>query len=894
MSRTPAQVVAALAGAAELTGFDGSRTWRDVLFGPDDTLDPTGPDRALLLALADEYAALDDHLDTLPAAAHRAWLTEILGVPRLPVVPDRVVAHVTVDPKLAPAVVARGTLLRGGKDAFGNERRYTTLDALTAHGAALAGVRSLAPGGTSAGLPGVAGSAPGFPLDPLDGPDAPHVLRISSPALAFVGGDLQAALTFDGATGESGLTGAGWRYSRADGSVSPAPAAVTGATVRLSLSGDCGSPDGDPWVEWAVPATTPLPEDLGFSRVWVAVVDRTAYVPEGAYYNDGAVDVAKEFQPFGAVAKRGDAFYVRSDEAFTKDVDRLRIAVSELQAGGTTVQPSLAGSGIPIFYMQQISGAVSSALAKLTGPQKAVVQGDFEFLTGLTSSSTAPSVRWQRREDGQWKQFGDPSSRFDGVDEDQVGGSERTVVSGQEGHYVRAFLAQGDFGWTKYQSDVAAFATQAVSAGGPDPVMPVPPSPPIASSITLRYTTRPVPASRVESVSGWRHTVQPAGLTTYLPFRRAVSDEGATGMVALGLVLPESATGSTVSVWFEVDSAAPCGSTDPVDAGWQWWDGAAWQPLPVADGSRQLRESGLLRFVAPRGWEDGCTDVGAPGPGRWIRLVTAAPDRLGTLRSVLVDAVVAEFVSAAADPQTDPSPATALPAGTIKGTLTPIRGVKKVTNPASVRGRGPEAEPAYLARASARTRHRNRALAPWDYEQQVALAFPEVAAVLCLPHTDRDGGHAPGVVGLVVVPDRPDDPAPKPSVSLIGRIGDVLTPLSPVGARIAVLCPRYAAVSVAATIRLRRGVAALTGQEEIRAAIEGALHPTATGAPRWGRSLYASSLVAFLEQQPSVDVVTAFELRDADGVVVEVVEVDPCRGLTCSTGAHALTCEEQL
>ena len=250
--------------------------------------------------------------------------------------------------------------------------------------------------------------------------------------------------------------------------------------------------------------------------------------------------------------------------------------------------------------------------------------------------------------------------------------------------------------------------------------------------------------------------------------------------------------------------------------------------------------------------------------------------------------------SAVADPQTDPSPATALPPGTIKGALTPIRGVKKVTNPASVRGRGPEADPAYLARASARTRHRNRALAPWDYEQHVALAFPEIAAVLCLPHTDRDGGHAPGVVGLVVVPDRPDDPAPKPSVSLIGRIDDVLTPLSPVGARVAVLCPRYAAVSVAATIRLRRGVAALTGQEEIRAAIEGALHPTATGAPRWGRSLYASSLVAFLEQQPSVDVVTAFELRDADGAVVEVVEVDPCRGLTCSTGAHALTCEEQL
>src|SRR5262249_27671060 len=156
-------------------------SWYEALFapGPDgvDVLSlPDEPDRALLSALAAEYATLDEHAAFLPDRMRLAWLPDILRIARLPALPDRVVAHVTLDRKLAPAVVARGTILRGGKDAFNNERRYATVDALTAHGATLVGVRSLAPGGTEPGLPGIAAAAPDFPLAPLVGPDAPHTL----------------------------------------------------------------------------------------------------------------------------------------------------------------------------------------------------------------------------------------------------------------------------------------------------------------------------------------------------------------------------------------------------------------------------------------------------------------------------------------------------------------------------------------------------------------------------------------------------------------------------------------------------------------------------------------------------------------------------------------------
>ena len=79
-------------------------------------------------------------------------------------------------------------------------------------------------------------------------------------------------------------------------------------------------------------------------------------MPSAAFYNDGAVDVSKEFQPFGAVAKRGDAFYLRSDEAFAKSLDTVTVTVALLHEGGAVVSSSAGGSGIPWVVTDQLWG----------------------------------------------------------------------------------------------------------------------------------------------------------------------------------------------------------------------------------------------------------------------------------------------------------------------------------------------------------------------------------------------------------------------------------------------------------------------------------------------------------------------------------------------------------
>ena len=913
MTRTPEEIVTAFADTARLTPIhdskhlDDSVTWRDALFtktGSAWTLShPRDPDRALLAALADEYAQLDVHVATLSDRMHLAWLTDVLGIDRLPVVPDRVVASASVEPKLAPAVVPQGTTLRGGKDAFGNERRYRTLDALTAHGATITGIRVLVPGGPTPGEPGSVYSENDYPITPISRDDAahvaPHVMRISSPALAFPSGDMQVTITFapTGATGAAAavsalVAAARWRYPTAAGTLSAeATGTASGASVVVAMSGGCKDPaGGDPWIECVVPSGTAVPEDAEFSSVTIAVTHRSGVVPDSAFANNGLVDVTKEFQPFAATASKGDSFYVRSDEALSKAVDTLTVSAPAFAAtsGGllSTVAASEAAQAQTVMYVlnyHEYDGAEYGG---------SYVHNDLNWGLGTGGGATSgPSLTWQHLLPTGWSGFGLPLSGFAGTTGSLSGtGSVLSQVSGQQGRYVRCFISSGDLGWAAYQLLLANFATTAVKAPTTVGQMPQPITPAKFGSLTLSYTTIAKPATKVESWSGWRHLVMTTGV--FHPFRRSVDDTGSTGMVAVGLSIPDAATGRSVSLYVQLDSASPCGATDRVAASWQWWDGAQWRSLLAADGTSRLRESGLVRFVAPKGWAEGCEDVSAAS-GRWIRMVTDQPDRLGVLYAIIPDAVIAEFVSSAQDPQTDPSPASALPVGTIKGTLAPIAGVKKMTNLASVRGRGPESDPDYARRASALVRHRGRAITAWDYEQMVAIEFPEVAAVRCLPHTDSEGEPAPGRVGLVLIPDEPTHLAPRPSVSLSGRVTDALTPVMPVGAQVSVLCPCYRPVTVTASIRLREGVAAITGTANITAALELMLHPTGTTPTRWGVQLYNSTLIAALERLPDVDVVLDFAMT-GPSVVGDTAIVDPLRGLYCSSGDHKLTCEEQL
>ncbi len=365
-----------------------------------------------------------------------------------------------------PAVVPLGTILRGGKDAFGNERRYRTVDALTAHGAALTGVRSLVPGGTAAGLPGVA-ACPEFPLTPLAGPDAPHVLRISSPALAFSGGTMGVTVTFEGAEGASGLHGAGWRYSRADGTASTTTASISGSTATLELTGDCGAPTGDPWLEWAVPATHPVPESFGFTAARVAGLVALAVRPAGRASTTTAPSTSPRSSsrsvPSPSAATPSTCAATRRSRRTSR---RSRSRWSCSTRAGAVVSSSAGGTGLPQHYAIQMAQGLAN-LGIALGSHAAAVQEE------LDTARRLPGADRQTRASGgsagpvaSGSRSGTRRTSSTVCTRSSVGGgSDRSTVSGQQGHYVRAFLAEGDFGWQAYQASIADFATKAAKGG---------------------------------------------------------------------------------------------------------------------------------------------------------------------------------------------------------------------------------------------------------------------------------------------------------------------------------------------------------------------------------------------------------------------------------------------
>ena len=266
--------------------------------------------------------------------------------------------------------------------------------------------------------------------------------------------------------------------------------------------------------------------------------------------------------------------------------------------------------------------------------------------------------------------------------------------------------------------------------------------------------------------------------------------------------------------------------------------------------------------------------------------MTDQPDRLGAIRAIVADAVTAEYRSLLPTRAATQRRRSALAARELKGLLAPIAGIKKLTEPArrDTWVADPSRTSAYVARAAERVRHRNRAVQAWDYEAIVSAEFPEVATVRCLPaHRQRRRRRCPASVGLVVVPWS-DEPQPSRASSLAERILAALTRPHAGPRRPVVLCPLYQGVSVPSAdrppSRVQRG--RVEADTRVRRSTT-YLHPGAD-AP-FGRELFASTLVRFLESRPEVDHVD--DIRPARGSVPEERNRRPMRVPSASRSIRA-------
>ncbi|MXM66538.1 hypothetical protein GR925_24705 [Streptomyces sp. HUCO-GS316] len=873
-------------------------TWADLLFHdppsprrPSAVLrSPADPAQAVLLAVAALHEGLAQHFAELPRRARLDWLSERLGIPRRPMEPDEVVAAFTVarprraEPAGPPIVLPKGTELRGGRTAAGTERLYTTTDTLTLQGAEISGIM-----GTLATPDGdwtAVRRDRDAPFAPFAGQAAVHRLDIVTDVLAFTAGAATVTVTFPGQDAAA-LAGSTWQWSTPDGlaTVLPGSAVYEDESVTLALTGTCGplTVDGEPltFLRVSFDGDSAPARAFVFETGAVQVrMERDGVLPDGGATGNGSVDITREFQPFGPTPRRGDSFYLRSDETFGKPLDRLTLTFELLDDSGNGLMAVDYAAPLQQWYAEGLLARGIDVIGKI--PYK----------------EPDPGIQWQRRAGGAWQTFSTAGRKLHGsrTADIAVGGtplSDPADIAGTVGRFVRLFLSGGDFGWEDHLRRVARFAEEVATAKKPRAGDLVAPTPPTASRLTIGYRTLTVTVRDLRTRNG--HAVRRLDLPGPVarPFRQPLdTSAGAQGTVALGFakLRPDAVGGLSFHV--RVTQAPACASLGRVhNVTWEYWSRAdSWKPLAVLDGTKGLRQSGVVRTLVPADWGEGCADQGTE-TDRWLRLRTSTPQLVGEVLDIRTDAVTATYRSTT-DRAVDRGPLTPPAAGELKGLLRPVPGVK-VSNPvAGTPGRAAETDEEYLHRATGLVRHRGRAIQPWDYERIVRDTFPEVAAVRCLPHTGAESCAEPGSVALVVVP-RSGERLPYPGVTLAERILARLDSVRSAHARPVVLCPLYEQVGVHARIALASGVAAAEARESLTAALDARLHPGSRGFADFGRALYPSSLTVFLEERPEVDHVRDLRLLPPHAELARVV-TDACRGLIASAGNHELVLEEVL
>jgi len=233
-----------------------------------------------------------------------------------------------------------------------------------------------------------------------------------------------------------------------------------------------------------------------------------------------------------------------------------------------------------------------------------------------------------------------------------------------------------------------------------------------------------------------------------------------------------------------------------------------------------------------------------------------------------------------------------VPAGTITELHTAASYVQSVTNPfPATGGSATELTPRARDRSTQRLRHRQRAVAPADFEWLACEASPEVARARCLPITGPDGRGERGWVTLVVIPGS-SDPAPMPTAGLLAEVAAELearVPAAIVG-QITLVPPTYTPVGIRADIVPFHADEAALVEARVRASLTAFLHPLTggTAGTGWdfGQPVYLSQIAALIEAVDGVDFVSLLQLIVDDGVAGDLVAVDP--GSLITEGDHQL------
>jgi hypothetical protein len=342
--------------------------------------------------------------------------------------------------------------------------------------------------------------------------------------------------------------------------------------------------------------------------------------------------------------------------------------------------------------------------------------------------------------------------------------------------------------------------------------------------------------------------------------------------------------------------------TAPQTVLWSYLTDGGWRNFAKAeilrDDTLGFLQSGIVEFALPGSMSG--TNPEMPVGMHWLRV--AVSDNTAALHDVL--AVTAQAGVAVYRDQGHNAKhlATALAAGSVAKMLVRDTAVKTVSQPfASYGGREVESGSEFRTRSSERLRHKDRAVALWDYEHLVLERFPEVYKVKCLNHTSLESEFAPGNVTLVLIPDlrnRNSRYPLRPAVpqSVLEEVRRFVLQRCSAHLDIHVVNPFYERIAIGGTAHFLPGFDQGIYQKQLHQDITDGLTPWLRGEKdiHFGGRIHSSVILNLVEELPYIDYLSAFAVThyvspdDTAGKQVDEVIATGSRSILVSNDSHTI------
>ncbi len=559
---------------------------------------PGGPAQALLRVAARDAQAIVQRLNQA-ADKHRLAFYDFLALQLLPALAARAVVVFEPLPFVGNGRVAAGARLGAQAPGAAQPVVFETAQDVAAAAAKLVQVVALWPDRDEYAdhSADAAARQPFTPFEPRQ-PVAHEIYLAHDTALAFAG-STTIEVEFELAVPSSealavvweSWDGQAWRaFQSADGTAG----FTRGGIVQLTA--ECGKSEARDvqgirahWIRGRL--AQPLPPDPArrlplVERIRLRMVSaRTGGPPPDQAFADAlAADVSQPFFPFGPQARAGNAFYLNSKEVFGKPGAQVSVTATHASTPADEAAQSTDTPLAPTLSAQYYTGQAWAPLGLASDDIKGFI------LTGSALTFTVPN----------------------------------DLAAGK--------IGQGEGYWVRLGIDSAGFGRKrTLTVNGQDYVI-VEAVPPALKDVRLAYTYR----------SRWQAPEHcfTANDFQYVDQTRAVRWPGAPFAAfrpcddvvpALYLGFDQPLPNDMVRLFLDVEE-----SEDAAPAlAWEAWDGAAWRTLVVADETDNLRQRGLVSFLAPRADGPALARFGAPGA--WVRARLKSPGQPPQPRILRID-----------------------------------------------------------------------------------------------------------------------------------------------------------------------------------------------------------------------------------------------------------------